>query len=261
MEDQLEALKRWLPDIQAGQPRHPIPLKQVGVVNLRYPVLVDINGARMQVLAEIEAAVDLPADQRGAHMSRFAEEIIQAFALPIAGTLFEELAERLAHELMDAHPYARNAVVTIKADMHLDGHPYKLVARYNLETAKRSIGVEVQGALACPCAIAMTGGLSHNQRGTLVIELETGDQFVPAETLVQLAEQAFSTPVRLLLKRPQEKAIVEAMHKNPKFVEDVVRDCVVLLKERFAGLKAFVRCTSYESIHPYDVYAAWEGTL
>jgi hypothetical protein len=129
----------------------------------------------------------------------------------------------------------------------VDGHPYKLFASYNTATQQRILGVEVHGALACPCAMAMTGGLSHNQRGRLRIELQTNGYHIPAEELVAIAESAFSTPVRLLLKRPQEKAIVEAMHRNPKFVEDVVRDCVIALRERYRGVWARVRCDSFES--------------
>lgn len=258
---ELEAQKQNLPDLQSERPEHPIALTRVGVANFRFPVTLRRKGEVLRTFVTIEAAVNLPSDQRGAHMSRFAEEIVRAFSLPMEAALFEELAERLANELLDAHDYAHHCTVTLEAESHVDGHPYKLFASYNTATQQRILGVEVHGALACPCAMAMTGGLSHNQRGRLRIELQTNGYHIPAEELVAIAENAFSTPVRLLLKRPQEKAIVEAMHRNPKFVEDVVRDCVIALKERYRGVWARVRCDSFESIHPYDVFAEWEGQL
>jgi GTP cyclohydrolase I len=171
------------------------------------------------------------------------------------------LAERLAHELLQAHNYAQYCTVTLEAESHVEGHPFKLFASYDTATQQRVLGVEVQGALACPCAMAMTGSVTHNQRGALRIDLQTNGYNITPEELVAIAEAAFSTPVRLLLKRPQEKEIVEAMHRNPKFVEDVVRDCVVALKARFPNVWVRVRCDSFESIHPYDVFAEWEGIL
>jgi GTP cyclohydrolase I len=163
--------------------------------------------------------------------------------------------------LLQAHNYAQYCTVTLEAESHVEGHPFKLFASYDTATQQRVLGVEVQGALACPCAMAMTGSVTHNQRGALRIDLQTNGYNITPEELVAIAEAAFSTPVRLLLKRPQEKEIVEAMHRNPKFVEDVVRDCVVALKARFPNVWARVRCDSFESIHPYDVFAEWEGIL
>jgi GTP cyclohydrolase I len=257
----IEKIGEALPDVQSERPVHEIALTRVGVSRFRYPVLLRRNGETLQVFVTIEASINLPPDQRGAHMSRFAEEIIRAFGFPLEASSFEELAERLAHELLQAHNYAQYCTVTLEAESHVEGHPFKLFASYDTATQQRVLGVEVQGALACPCAMAMTGGVTHNQRGALRIDLQTNGYNITPEELVAIAEAAFSTPVRLLLKRPQEKEIVEAMHRNPKFVEDVVRDCVVALKARFPNVWARVRCDSFESIHPYDVFAEWEGIL
>ncbi len=258
---QLQTSGEVLPDVQSERPTHEIALTRVGVSRFRYPALLRRNDETLQVFVTIEASVNLPPDQRGAHMSRFAEEITRAFEFPLEASSFEELAERLACDLLKVHDYAQYCVVTLEAESHVEGHPFKLFASYDTATKQRVLGVEVQGALACPCAMAMTGSVTHNQRGTLKIELQTNGYNVLPEDLVAIAEAAFSTPVRLLLKRPQEKAIVEAMHQNPKFVEDVVRDCVMALKSRYIGVWAKVRCDSFESIHPYDVFAEWEGVL
>jgi GTP cyclohydrolase FolE2 len=91
--------------------------------------------------------------------------------------------------------------------------------------------------------------------------LGTGKSCVEAEEIVDICEKSFSAPVKLKLKRPLEKRIVQRMHSNPRFVEDVVRRCVSLLARRYRGMKATVECVSQESIHPYDVFARWSGRL
>ncbi len=250
-----------LADVQSERPEHGIDLTRVGVTNFRYPVRVRKSGENIRVFATIEVSVNLPPDQRGVHMSRFAEEIVRAFQMPMEANSFEDLAERLAKDILKAHDYAAYCTLKIESETHREGHPYKIFATYNTATGEKCIGVEVMGALACPCAMAMTGGLSHNQRGSLRIEVKTNGNKVNAQDLAVLAEGSFSSPVRLLLKRPDEKRVVEQMHQNPRFVEDVVRQCVVLLREAYRGSWARVRCVSMESIHPYDCFAEWEGDL
>ncbi|MDW8121035.1 MAG: GTP cyclohydrolase I FolE2 [Armatimonadota bacterium] len=250
-----------LADVQSETPEHEIDLTRVGVTNFRYPVLVRKSGENLRVFVTIEASVNLPPDQRGAHMSRFAEEIVSTFQMPMEADSYEDLAERLAKDILNAHDYAAYCTLRIEGESHREGHPYKIFATYNTATEEKSIGVEVVGALACPCAMAMTGGITHNQRGSLTVAVKTNGNRVNATELAALAEAAFSSPVRLLLKRPDEKRVVEQMHQNPRFVEDVVRHCVVALKEAYPGSWAKIRCVSMESIHPYDCFAEWEGAL
>ena len=70
-----------------------------------------------------------------------------------------------------------------------------------------------------------------------------------------------SVPQRFrLLKRPEEKKVVEKMHENAKFVEDVTRQCVKLLKEKYPKRYCTVKCVSFESIHDHNVCSEWSGT-
>ncbi len=64
---------------------------------------------------------------------------------------------------------------------------------------------------------------SHNQRGrgTLLIGSE---RRVGAEDLVDIVEQSMSSEIYELLKRPDELYVVDKAHRNPRFVEDVVRE-------------------------------------
>ncbi|MCS7252746.1 MAG: GTP cyclohydrolase I FolE2 [Armatimonadota bacterium] len=250
-----------LPDVQTEPPRTPLPLTRVGITNFRYPVAFHRHGNFVETIVSVTASIDLPKGQRGAHMSRFAEEIARAFHIPSKVGSLSELAEGLCEQLLKAHDYANHCTVFIQMDAHIDSNVYTAMASYSTSSLKGTVGVKVMGTLACPCSIALTGGMSHNQRGVLEIEVEADSHEIKHEDLALLAERAFSMPVRLLLKRPDEKRVVEEMHSNAKFVEDVVRDCVKMLKERYKGHKARVRCVSFESIHPYDCFAEWEGEL
>jgi len=251
-----------LADIQGSRSRQCIPLSSVGVKGLEYPVCIRHNGVDRHVIMNISMDVDLPEDQRGAHMSRFVEKLEEELQIPNLVHSIEELAEILARDQLSIHDYATHACVDLATRIdYVDGKVYDLYARFDTREGVRWIGVRTVGAIACPCAIALTGGLSHNQRASLNVMLGVGKGRVEAEDLVAICEESFSAPVKLKLKRPEEKEIVERMHANPRFVEDAVRRCVTLLGKRFKRLRGKVSCTSYESIHPYDVYAEWEGTL
>jgi GTP cyclohydrolase FolE2 len=84
---------------------------------------------------------------------------------------------------------------------------------------------------------------------------------VGVAALHALVEPAFSAPVAMRLDRPGEKALVDRMFANPRFVEDVTREAVQALVTAKAGRAARVRAVAFESIHPYDCAATWEGEL
>jgi len=96
--------------------------------------------------------------------------------------------------------------------------------------------------------------ISHNQRNisTLMIEVP-GLNEVEANDLIDILEQSFSSPTFEILKRSDEATVVINAHRNPKFVEDVVRDILAKVLERYHDLpdevKVTVRSESEESIH------------
>ena len=55
--------------------------------------------------------------------------------------------------------------------------------------------------------------------------------------------------------------MTEAAYDNPKFVEDILRDCVLALRG-LKGLAWFsVACENQESIHNHNAFASHEETL
>ena len=68
-----------------------------------------------------------------------------------------------------------------------------------------------------------------------------------------------------LLKRPDELYIVNKAHSNPRFVEDVAREILRAVVEKYVELPddtfVSVRQRNEETIHKYDVEAEGWGTL
>lgn len=250
-------------DVQNEVPSHRIGLKSVGVVNMEYPVTVRRDGELYHLNVSLCLSVDLPKDQRGGHLSRFAENTERLLSTTQEVGAIEELAEKIAREQLKSHDYASRARVRLNTKVSFGNRVHEMFGSYDSKAEEKTIGVIVVGATACPCSMELTGGLSHNQRAVIEAELfmKSGENTVEAQHLVECCDNAFSTPLKITLKRPGEKVIVEEMHKNPRFVEDVVRECVHLLSVKYPGQKGRVKCTSYESIHPYDVFSEWEGVL
>jgi GTP cyclohydrolase FolE2 len=248
-------------DVQSDEATHRIKLSKVGILNLEYPVTITRPGREHDAILKVKMSVDLPEGQKGAHMSRFIEKIEENFSLPQETMGIENLAKKIAIQQLASHEYARNAVVELRAKRDYRKKVYELYGIYDTRNSRTMVGVKVVGAIACPCSIELTRGLSHNQRAIISLELETNGADINAEDLVEVCEGAFSAPVKLTLKRPGEKELVERLHDNPMFVEDVVRKCVHKLRTRYNGSYCRVKCVSQESIHPFDVFAEWSGEL
>src|SRR2546430_3905 len=109
---------------------------------------------------------------------------------------------------------------------------------------------------------------THNQRGlgTLRIGcLESCGDAVDASTLLSIVERSMSSEIYELMKRADEAEVVEKAHRNPRFVEDCVREMVRLAVDEFASLGDDVFVSAHqrnlETIHHHDVVAERHGLL
>ncbi len=283
------------PDVHKKVLRNSFKLNRVGIRNVRKPVTVNRPNKTVTLIPTIDIFVDLPSTLRGSHMSRNIEVVNEVLdnivREPVAS--IEDLSEIIATRLLDRHEYATTAEVHMRADYFMDkqtfsGTPclenYVLLAESRAtrgEGVVKRIGVEAIGMTACPCAQETilkvheddghdvpqeVPGVSHNQRNvaTLVMDVPDGAD-VDADILIEILEGAFSAPTREVLKRKDEAAIIVHAHKNPKFVEDVVRDVLRTVLERFPELPDDVRITvqseSEESIHKHDAFAERRTTV
>jgi GTP cyclohydrolase I/GTP cyclohydrolase-4 len=210
--------------------------------------------------ATIDCTVDLAADQKGVHMSRFPELFDEAIEGVVneEALLVEMLAEHIAGRIVERQQALR-AEVRIRAQWPIrrETPVTRLstqemvtligIAGASRERTRRVVGVEATGINACPCAQGLVRGAAterlleagfadgdverilelvplatHNQRGRGTLLVGT-DQPVDAVDLVGIVERSMSAPVYELLKRPDELFVVEHAHLQPRFVEDSVR--------------------------------------
>jgi GTP cyclohydrolase-4 len=285
-------------DCQSRRVENSFKLTRVGITGLVKPVVVRRRGEDHHLTAEIDVFVDLPSTQRGSHMSRNVEvitEMIEDSLTKKVGSL-EQLAANICKKLLDRHEYADFAEVRMTADYFLEQitasgrrslEPYKLMAKATATRGNglmKSIGVEVRGMTACPCAMetlyhqlsaevpelkkirTKVPMISHNQRNRTLLMIEVPEHVdVEADDLVEIVESSLSSPTFGILKRTDEAAVVLNAHRNPKFVEDVVRDILGKLLRKYKKLDdsvhVTVRSESEESIHKHNAFAERITTL
>jgi GTP cyclohydrolase-4 len=285
-------------DVQNHRVENGFRLTRVGITGVRKPIVVHRHGRDNHITAVIDVFVDLPSTQKGSHMSRNVEiitEMIDESVRKKVGSL-EELAGKICRELLDRHEYAGYGEVNMVADYFLERvtdagrrmlEPFKLVAR---ATARRGsgmmklIGVEVEGMTACPCAMETVRQrlgnddpevgksvsdlpmITHNQRNRTTLMMEVQEHVdIEADDLIGIVESSLSSPTYGILKRDDEASVVLRAHRNPKFVEDVVRDILGKILERYGDLDdsvhVTVRSESEESIHKHNAFAERITTL
>jgi GTP cyclohydrolase-4 len=213
---------------------------------------------------------------------------IEMLAEHIARTIVEkQKALRAEVHIRAAYPLQRWTPVSGRPTQEVYGLMAQAVA--TRDSSRHMIGVEVEGMVACPCAqdmvhsfarvrlqeegfpedviekmLGVTPLATHNQRGRATLMIGTGVN-LDATDLIDIAERAMSSENYGLLKRPDELYIVNKAHANPRFVEDVAREILRAVVEKYTDLpdEAFVwvRQHNEETIHKYDVEAEGWGTL
>ena len=252
-------------DVQNEKPENAFELEKVGVEGLRKYVVVKRPTRIYHAIVSVNSYITLPSDLRGAHMSRFVESVEE---IPSETTSIEDLAQEISERVFKRHGFHCYTEVfselpfdRVRPSGEKENSIAQMFAKYSTKSKQKTVGVSVYGVLACPCSKELCNGLTHNQRGVLTVEIDISKDDVELLDIIEICNKSFSSPVFSLLKRPEEKEVVERIHENPKFVEDVVRKCVQILKEKYHGRYCKVKCVSFESIHDHNVCSEWSGVL
>lgn len=251
-----------LKDVQSEKDLRRIPLKHVGIKDLRWPIeLRDKTCGTQHSVARVMLAVDLPHDMRGTHMSRFVEclRTLGPVSLGEIEGILDKLKEHLQAEkafMQLEFPY----FITKAAPVSGMTAPMDMDCVYKAEKGEKfklRITAVVPVQTLCPCSKEISDYGAHNQRAWAKIEI-VAKEMVWLEELAQMADEAASAPVYGLLKRPDEKYVTEHAYENPRFVEDAVRELALLLDEdkRITWYRAEVE--SQESIHNHNAFAVVE---
>lgn len=283
-------------DVQAGKPTYSIPISKVGVKGIKYPVRVLRDNREIDLLTQIDIFIDLPANRKGADFSRKIEAINDIILSRKVIPSIEDLSSEIASRTLEKLQYSEKCTVNISADYLVEKKGERnqpIIMNYKIlgEAKSRSrekldkyVGVVVQGINACPCAmettrtliskdfpgndklLAVIPSITHNQRNIVTIKLQVPDgNTVEADDLITVAEEVLGGSLYSLLKRIDEGKLVYNAHKNPKFVEDIVREIAYKTVVKYSGFpdstEIYVESKSEESIHPHDALAVIETTF
>lgn len=251
-------------DIQNQTDKREIRINKVGVKGLKYPiVLQDRQNGKQNSIATVNMYVELPHHYRGTHMSRFVEILNNYHKETIVDnleSLLSEMKKKLNANVAYIElefPYFVKKKAPVSGKESLMSYKCKFDAHFGNEYIFE-MSVTVPVITLCPCSKEISEFGAHNQRTYVTARISYKD-FVWLEELIEIIEKSGSSELYSLLKRSDEKYITEKSYKNPKFVEDLVREVAKKLKndKRITSYK--VEAESIESIHNHNAYAMVEG--
>lgn len=258
-----------LKDTQNLKDSRGVDIQKVGIKHLELPLTIQRKNESNQVVnAKARVNVSLPRHYKGTHMSRFVEVLSEwkhknLLGVDIKGCLAQIIKKLSAQsgELEFRFKYfidKKSPVTKIPSPMSYDccfdgvlSNPGGVNEEY-----KFTLGVRVPVTTLCPCSKEISECGAHNQRAVVSVRVSYDEEnHIWIEDLIKMVEQCGSCEIYPLLKRPDEKYVTEKAYKNPKFVEDILRDVVLELRENPA-IKSFeVECEAFESIHNHSAWA------
>ncbi|MBO5737959.1 GTP cyclohydrolase I FolE2 [bacterium] len=255
-------------DVQNQQDFRGVDIQKVGIKDFEMPIIIQRKEAEDKVIyASATCGVSLPAHFKGTHMSRFVEVLNNwrgKKTLDIKDCV-ESMVQRLDAESgyvkFDFKYFVdkKSPVTGISAPMCYDCTFEGILDNYKKDDEKYRfyLGAKVPVTTLCPCSKEISEYGAHNQRAIISVKVTYAEnEHVWLEDLISDIEKTASSELYPLLKREDEKYVTEHAYNNPKFVEDVLRDVVILLRNN-DKIKSFeVECESLESIHNHSAWCA-----
>ena len=254
-------------DVQNQSDNRGVEIQKVGIKDFELPIVIQRKDAEDKVIyASATCGVALPAHYKGTHMSRFVEvlnEWREKKTLDIKSCV-EKMVEKLDAKsgyLKFNFKYfidKKSPVTGISAPMCYDCIFEGILDNYQEEDEEYRfyLGVKVPVTTLCPCSKEISQYGAHNQRAIVSVKVTyPEDEHVWIEDLVSKIEKTASSELYPLLKREDEKYVTEHAYDNPKFVEDVLRDVVIMLRNDDKIDSFEVECESLESIHNHSAWA------
>jgi GTP cyclohydrolase FolE2 len=209
---------------------------EAGISNLR--VMYKCGGISLP----LTLTLTVPTARRGVHMSR----LVGAVLRNSQGSILEDALRAMCREV----------------DSTQDGCRVKAELQYPIEDQFMEIMVALNssgpirytfkkyGITSCPCSKEECG-IGHMQRSYLTVSLASACPLDFVEVAGKL-DSCFSATLSEHLKRHQEASKIIQAQGKPRFVEDLVRECLKLFPQ-----SDHIEARSLESIHSHDAIAYW----
>jgi len=251
-------ISKHLPDVQLTKPKHEIAINRVGITDFKMPIFISQKkGGFQHSVATISCYVDLAPSIKGINMSRIPIGLMKFEKDQLNSLTMVKIAENIRlsteAELCDLGYYF-TYFLTKCAPLSCEPGilPYEIW--FNIikteNDYKFRFSVETVATSSCPCSKEISKYNSHNQKSRIKITcLSKNENMVWIEDIIKIAEDSSSFEIFSVLKRADEKIVTEGMYENPKFVEDIARDCYYKL-DQVDGIEKFkVEVSNDESIH------------
>ena len=287
-DDTLAGMNEAGDDVPNQSPRHPSTLTRVGITRTAIPLVIANpfgTPGTVHLSCSVDAHVGLAAGRRGIHVSRLGHVLAELAGQPHASlhAYAVALCERVAEVQQ-----AGDAEVAVSGVLSYLEHAGGVSQRSSIEhltlsaEARRGDGRTAAGhgiafnhITACPCVQqtyrhALAGpegeGLAapdprlpqptHTQRCHTRIAIAPCATPVPLDRLLAIVD-GIVVRSRNTLPRDLELMAVHRAHREPQFVEDVLRDLLAavhrLVRDEHPDATIRIRSTSQESIHDFDL--------
>ena len=250
-----------LADVQSELDDRCLTINKVGLREVKVPLSVPVDSTTIaNTVAELDLFVELPHMCRGTHMSRLFEEF-NRFSNVFWTNEMNALLCNLQSSLESENAYVNlRFPVFIQKKAPVTGAvgpvSYKCALGGQAKGEDRDVTLEVVVPVTtlCPCSRELSEYGAHNQRGIIRAVVRFDTPPVLADHIRSL-EECGSCGIYSVLKRPDEKFVTEKAYKQPRFVEDVVREVARKFSEDDNITWFAVEAESYESIHDHNAYA------
>lgn len=262
-------MNKNLTDVQNIKDTRGVDIQKVGIKHVELPLIISRKNDTNQVVsAKAKMNVSLPRHYKGTHMSRFVEVLSEwqhknLLGVDIKGCLASVTKKLNAQsgDLQFKFKYFIDKKAPVSKLSSPMGYDCSFEGSYTNHGAvdeeyKFTLGVKVPVTTLCPCSKEISICGAHNQRALISVKISYEEEkHIWIEDLIEMIEKCGSCPVYPLLKRADEKYVTEKAYANPKFVEDVLREVVLGLREN-KDIKSFeVECEAFESIHNHSAWA------
>ena len=251
-------------DVQNTQDTRNVDIKRVGIKDIDLPLTIQRKNNTDQIVsAKVKAAVSLPRNYKGTHMSRFVEVLNEWEHKNLLGVDIKGCLEKIIKNL-----HAQSGILEFKFKYFINKKApvtklsapmcYECSFRGKIEddNYKFILGVKVPVTTLCPCSKEISDYGAHNQRAIISVKISYPEtEHIWLEDLIELIESCASCPLYSILKRQDEKYVTEHAWENPRFVEDVLREVVVKLRKEPKITEFEVDCEAFESIHNHSAWA------
>lgn len=252
-------------DVQNTQDYRNVDIQKVGITDIDLPLIIQRKNNSDQIVSGVaRAAVSLPRNYKGTHMSRFVEVFNEWRTKNLLGVDIKGCLEKIINKL---HAKSGELKFKFRYFINKKAPVSKLAAPMCYDCSfegkidennnyKFILGVKVPVTTLCPCSKEISKYGAHNQRAIIKVRVSYDEsEHIWLEDLIELVESCSSSPLYSLLKRQDEKYVTEKAWENPRFVEDVLREVVLKLRNHPVVKEFEVDCEAFESIHNHSAWA------